>query len=190
MKYITTLAVGLLAFASQAALAIEANEVRGELVEVKQDQRELVVRVTESGDSRMAKEDQLVTYHVPNGTLIEWDLDGRLYSLYGRDGDELGDLAQGDTLLLKFEQVNNRMQASKVRNERSTNMAARDKVKREGRVVVVAAPVPVSAPVERSANNDMYARNRLPDSASPLPLLALAGLAFAGLGGAIRKFRR
>jgi hypothetical protein len=198
MRYLSTVVIALVAMASNVALAVEANEVRGEIVEVRKDQREVDLRVMESGDDRMARKGQVVTYFVPKGTNIEFDLDGRLMALYGPNGDEIGDLSTGDTLLLKFEKSANRMQANKVRAERTSNMALQDRVRREGRVVVV--PVPVPVPVQgpsRSAgapaaprDAETYAANRLPDSSSPWPLLALLGFVFVGAAGVVRVTRR
>ncbi len=116
-------------------------------------------------------------------------------SLRGPNGEEITDLSRGDTLLLEFDESREHMQANAFRAESINSPATRDRVRREGRLLVV--PVPV--PVERQARSDthpsgredgeLYAANRLPDSASRLPLRALIGLVFAGAAIAARRLR-
>ncbi len=199
MKILIPLATAILALTSQSALAIEPNEVRGELVEIKEGTREIVVRVTEAGAQRPAGSSDTVTYSVPSDAEIQFDLDRRTYMLTGDRTGTLTDLNKGDTVLLRFEQMNDRPYARSIRSETTLNANTRQAIAQSGREVAAAARASSANAVPRPESRTMtttsgerYASStaRLPDSASALPLLALLGLGFAGVGGMLRRLHR
>jgi hypothetical protein len=207
MKQLFNAAMAALLFAtlSPASFAIESNQVRGEIVEVNPQSREIRLRVTESGENRAAQPGSVTEFYVPRDTSINYDLDRTRYSIYARNEDGLADLKQGDTVLLNFEEVSNRRQAILIIAENPRDPLLRDRLRREGRVTArdgtTSAPSGTAASSSSATGGTMtdrndrdmsasVARTELPASASPLPALALAGLVFAGLGATLRLRRR
>lgn len=177
MKQVLTTIAMLLAIAMPAVYAIDSDQVRGEVTEVNTDTRQISVRVLESGADQAARVGQIETYDVPPGTNFEYEVDSVLYRL--TDTLDLSDLSEGDRLLLDFAEVDQRREATNVRNEETQDMAMRDRAKNEG------TPVDDDKIEVPAANRDS-----LPESASPLPLLALTGALFAVLAGTLRRLRK
>lgn len=185
MKRVVILMGAVLAFATQPTVAQDAEqEVTGEVVEVRTDANELSIRVTETDDGRPERVGQTETYTVPPGTTIEREDDESIIS--GRTtaglatGDvQLGDLMAGDEVVITFEEGAAGRQATRVRQGGATSGQQQQ---------------PQTAQQDRDYG-DTYAadtgtRDRLPGSASPLPLLALGGIGFALVAGALRFRRR
>ena len=185
-KLLLVMAFGFAASMPAAFAAVEADQVRGDIVSVNSADSTIRVRVTESGDERDAAVGSVQTFNVPENTPIEYEIDRTIYARSRTGGTDLSDLSEGDTVLLKFEDMQGVRQATNVRNERTTNTVARERVRREGRVVQNAESSQNESVAMRSANE----RRSLPASASPLPLLALFGVFFAGLGTLLRCVRQ
>lgn len=180
------IAAALLMWLPAFAFALNDDQVRGEIVSVDADADEIEVRITEAGDNRSVSAGATQTYEIPDDVDIEYDVDGIIYAPYRRADVEIGDLERGDTVLIDFEEIDDadRRAARRVRNENTSNVAVRDRVQREGRQVEDAESQTELAQAEFSD------RDRLPDTASLLPLLFVSGLLFAGLAGVFRRVRR
>lgn len=185
MKWLTILTSAVLALATQATIAQNAEqEVSGEVVEARPDADELSIRVTETDDGRPERVGQTETYAVPPGTPIEMEDDESAISARSVAGAaveevQLGDLMPGDEVTVTFEEGAAGRQATRVRQS-----AARTADQQQQQT-----------PQQDRDYEDTYAadtrtRDRLPGSASPLPLLALAGIGFALVAGALRFRRR
>lgn len=183
MKWLAILTSGLLAFATQTATA-QDREVTGEVIEASADANELRIRVTETDDGRPERVGQTETYSVPPGTPIEVDEANRFRtgSTISRnvtpEDVRLSDLRAGDEVTIAFQESATGRQATGVRQRSAQDNQQQQQAAQQNqdtRDVTYAA--------------DTQARDRLPSSASPLPLLALAGAGFA-LSAAALRFRR
>lgn len=183
MKWLAILTSGLLAFGTQMATA-QDQEVTGEVIEASADANELRIRVTETDDGRPERIGQTETYSVPPGTPIEVDEANRFRtgSTISRtvtpEDVELGDLRAGDEVTIAFQESATGRQATGVRQRSAQDNQQQQQAAQQG----------------QDSRDDTYAantqaRDRLPGSASPLPLLALAGAGFA-LSAAALRFRR
>jgi hypothetical protein len=184
MKWLTILTSGLLAFATHTATA-QDQEVTGEVIEASADANELRIRVTETDDGRPERVGQLETYSVPPGTPIEVDEANRFRTgstisrnVTPEEDVELSDLRAGDEVTIAFQESAMGRQATGVRQRSAQDNQQQQQAAQQG----------------QDSRDDTYAantqaRDRLPGSASPLPLLALAGAGFA-LSAAALRFRR
>ena len=179
------------------AFALNDDQVRGEIVSVDSDSSEIRLRVLESGDDRPARRGTIETYEVPENTPIEYDIDRSI--VFAGDELDLNDLSAGDRVVLDFEDLGTeRRRARGVRNEQAGNTEVRRRVERTGRRVEDRLDrgadrfVGVDAARDDNANDRQYvaSRNELPDTASALPMMAVFGLAFAGLAGFLGHVRR
>lgn len=94
---------------------------------------------------------------MPDGTPIEYDVNGTLYRPFSLGRDiELSDLHRGDEVVLRFD-VSNDRQAQEIRNTRTSNAAMRDRAEKQGMV-------------------SSTRRDTLPETASRLPAIGMAGL--------------
>lgn len=179
-------AAALLASSSAVFGAVEEDQVRGEVVSVREASNEITLRILEAGDSRTADRGTVQTYEVPAGTPIEYQIQGRLFGAYD-DEISLGDISRGDRVLLDFEEIDQRKRARKVRNEETTNIAAQDRIRAAGREI--------EDRDTRFDRNDepeyqqVVGRSELPRTASALPTLALFGFGFALCAFVVRKAR-
>lgn len=181
MKWLAIFTSAVLALATQAALA-QDQEVTGEVIEASADANELRIRVTETDDGRPERVGQTETYSVPPGTPIEVEDDNRFRpgsSVAGAgtpEEVELSDLQAGERVTIVFQESATGRQATGVRRgsaeDDQQQVAQQD---RDDGVVYA---------------DETQARDRLPGSASPLPLIALAGIGFAFVAGALRLRRR
>lgn len=183
MKWLTILTSAVLALATQATIAQNAEqEVSGEVVEARPDANELTIRVTETDDGRSERIGQTETYTVPPGTTIEMEADESAISTRSVAGMatedvQLGDLMPGDEVTITFEEGAAGREATTVRQSAArTGQQQQQQSAQQDRDDTYAA--------------DTRTRDRLPGSASPLPLLALAGIGFAFVAGALRFRRR
>ncbi len=185
MKLLTILTCFVLLLAAPAAHGIQSDQIRGEIVAVDASERSLTVKITESGSNIETAEGTTKTYHVPRDVPIEYDIDTRRYSVY--DNFDFADIRAGDRVLMDFDLLQDTDTVISFRNEETLNVAARDRIRTEGRLV---DNDDFNESDQRMAYNDSSnQRSSLPDSASGLPMFALLGLLFAGLAGAVRLTR-
>lgn len=176
-----------------AALALERNEVRGDIVSTSPQSDELTIRVTDSGDARSAQTGSTQTYSVPEDIEIEYTIGTRVYAPFGPGIVTLDDLEQGDAVLIRFEERNGTRTATNLRNERTSNVQARSRVERQGRDVTETTELTTDGDdmqMAAATDRNQSRRSRLPDSASVLPLLFLGGAATGAVGFAIGARRR
>jgi hypothetical protein len=173
------LALAAAAFWWMPAAALEADQVRGEIVEVDPDADTLTLRVAESGDARPERVGEVETYEVTRDTVVRRATVGR--SITDPTSVTVADLFAGDEVILAFDEVDGRRVARDVpaADERA------DTAPFETAEQTEAAQFEAD---ERGAA--VGTRDRLPATASALPLLALTGLGFAGAALMIRIRRR
>lgn len=160
-----------------AAHALEPDEVRGEVVSTSPNADELTIRVTESGDSMSAQEGSTQTYDVPPDIEIEYEIERRTYAPLTATAVTLDELEQGDQVLLRFDETGGTRTARNIRNERTSNVEVRDRIRREGRDITDTTDW---GDTQMAANtDDRYGRNELPSTASSLPALFAGGLFLA-----------
>ncbi|MEZ5499105.1 MAG: hypothetical protein R3E77_06715 [Steroidobacteraceae bacterium] len=206
MKHLFCFAAIAMSLAATPSFAIDPDEVRGEVIEVSADKRELVIRVLDAGENRDARAGQTETYYVPAGTDVDFDIDQTIYRLGSSGGNELSDISTGDTVVLHFTKTNDRLQATRMRTENPKNTVLRKRVIKQGAVVFRRPAInpdpaiygsnatgPGNGSMTRDSSSDQaptqMARNRLPDSASFLPLIGLLGFGFAGTAGWLHRNR-
>lgn len=185
MKWLTILASAVLALATQTTVAQNAEqEVSGEVVDARPDANELSIRVTETDDGRPERLGQTETYTVPPGTTIEIEADepaipARSAAGMATEDVQLGDLMPGDEVTITFEEGAAGREATRVRQSAArTGQQEQQQTAQQDR------------DYDDTYAADTRTRDRLPGSASPLPLLALAGIGFAFVAGALRFLRR
>lgn len=185
---ITLLAAVAFSMAAGPLLAIDPDQIRGEVVSADEDSRELRLQVLESGDERAAREGQVETFVIPEDAEIEYQIDRMVYTT-SRMGDvTLDDLEEGDRVLVEFEEVAGRKEGRTVRAEETANVEARERVRRTGRQVGTVEDDDSDQFVAATSGSE---RSRLPSTASVLPAMALIGAAFGlvGAGLAVRRRR-
>jgi hypothetical protein len=171
-----------------AAQALERDEVRGEVVSTSPNADQLTIRVTESGDEMSAEVGSTQTYDVPSDIEIEYEIDRRTYAPLSADSVTLNDLEEGDSVLLRFEEADGTQRAVNLRNERTSNVQARDRIRSEGRDITDTADW---GSTQMAAGTERYGRDALPASASTLPALFAGGvfLAFTAIVLGLRRKR-
>jgi hypothetical protein len=171
-----------------AANALERDEVRGEVVSSSPNADQLTIRVTESGDEMSAEVGSTQTYDVPSDIEIEYEIDRRTYAPLSAESVTLNDLEEGDSVLLRFADAGGTQRAVNLRNERTSNVQARDRIRSEGRDITGTSDW---GSAQMAANAEGYDRDSLPASASTLPALFAGGvfLAFSALVLGLRRKR-
>lgn len=160
------------------AAALEADQVRGEIVEADADT--LTLRVAESGDARPERVGEIESYEVTSDTVVRRSSVGR--SIIGSTSVRVGDLFAGDEVILAFEEVAGRRVARDIPAEDGESaIADTDRTREQTEAAQFEAD-------ERGTG--VGTRDRLPATASILPLLALTGFGFAGAALLIRVRRR
>lgn len=207
MRTVKVLTAGVLTLAIQSALAIESDQLRGEVVDVDADDRTLQIEVTETGSNVIADLGATTSFHIPLDVPIEYQIETVRYSPYS--DFSFSDIRSGDTVLLDFDETGQTI--INFRNENTDDVLVRERFQNEGVALddeeLEAEAEQFAQNVEDEAeefgneveeefdNDEQYAmnddmdRNELPGSASSLPLFALLGLMFAGLAAAVRGFR-
>lgn len=183
MKWLAIFTSAVLALGTQAAVAQTEQDVTGEVVDVQADANEFSIRVLESDDGRPERVGQTETYTVAPGTSIELEgdeLDRPLgVSRTAGQDIQLDDLMAGDRVVITFEETAAGRQATRVRQDAGDTGQQQEQQ---------------TAQQDQDYGDtyaaDTQARDQLPGSASPLPLLALAGIGFAFVAGALRFRRR
>jgi hypothetical protein len=168
------------------ANALQADQVRGEIVEVMPDSNRLTLRVEDSGDQRPERSGAVETYELDDDTVIRQSSVGT--SVIDRGTvSTLADLAPGDEVTLNFEELEGRRMARDVEisdRERATRRQDEQRADDEADL----AEFETQGTVEREGTQ-AGTRDRLPATASMLPLLALGGLGFAGVALLLRRRR-
>ena len=194
MKMKSWIALCLFTLFAANVFAIENDRIRGEVLSVDAVDRTLRVKITEVGSDIDAQVGSTQSFVVPADVPIEYEIDRRVYSP-NRDFD-LSEMRSGDRVLLDFDTTDpNRI--VKLRNEETTNVATRDRIRTNGRPSTssddrMAGNDRDTMPDDNQlASNDRSTRDRsaLPDSASSLPLMGLLGVLFAVLALATRLAR-
>lgn len=168
MRYVIMCAIALTLGLAQAALALEADQVRGTVISLSPDQERLRLRIEAAGDERQAAPGETVEYQISDDTEIR--MENAMESITTPRYMALDDLEEGARVTLDFEQVGGQLMARRV-----------------------AMSDPSGSGDQQLAQADTRSsRSRLPDTASPLPLLALGGtgLALLALGFRFAARRR
>lgn len=185
MKWLAFFTSAVLALATQTAIAQSVEqEVTGEVVEARPDANELSIRVLESDDGRAERVGQTETYTVPPGTTIEVDEDfgAPAGATRARTQDvQLDDLMLGDRVVITFEESAEGRQATRVRQDGGDTGQQQQQQQQQ---------TAQQGQEDDTFGAETQARDQLPRSASPLPLLALAGIGFALFAGVLRFRRR
>jgi hypothetical protein len=182
------------------AAALEADQVKGEIVEVMPDTNRLSLRVTESGDQRPERRGEVETYELEDDTVIRRETIGVLAPANVR----LSHLFPGDEVVLNFEELEGRRIARDVTvADREAAAAQRDQDLGADDETIAQRDRDLGADDEADiaqfeteqagaapARTGAAARDRLPATASMLPLLALGGIGFAGAALLVRGRRR
>lgn len=193
MRFTTLGALLAALLVSTSALAIEEDQVRGEVVSYDEGTRSLRVELTEVGEDLTMQVGATRAWEVPSDVPIEFEVDRRLYRSYV--GYDAGDIREGDQVLLSIDPRDSRRVVT-LRNERTSDTRARDRVVREGRLIGETEDQARMADARRqgqgSARSDRgrSQRTSLPDSASLLPAAGLGGLLAAAAAFATRRLRR
>jgi LPXTG-motif cell wall-anchored protein len=177
-----TIAVLAAAFVGAPALALEEDQVRGEIVEVMPDRDQLRLRVEEVGDGDLAREDVVETYELDQQTEIR--LEDPRETLVDPILMELEDLAEGMNVVLDFEE-----DVTGARLARGVAVSPQDDQQTADRRAADAA-ADADGGTGGTEAAQFETRRELPATASPLPLLGLGGLMFAGAALALRRRRR
>lgn len=190
-KQVTSVAIALVALCGWLpANALEADQVKGEIVDVMPDQNRLTLRVEDSGDQRPERAGAVETYELEDSTDIRRGaaLSGLGVGAGVARGDlTMADLEAGDEVILNFEEIAGRRMARNVAvADREEAAAAR---RNEQRATDDEADLAQFEATEDRTDR-AGARDRLPATASFLPLLALGGLGFGGAALLLRIRRR
>jgi hypothetical protein len=167
------------------AAALDADQVQGEIVEVMPDTNRLTLRVTESGDQRPERVGEVETYELEDDTVIRRDTIGVL----APGNVRLTDLFPGDEVVLNFEELEGRRVARDVTVADREAAAQRDQDLGADDEADI-AQFETEETGAAGPRTGTAARDRLPATASMLPLLALGGLGFAGAALLVRSRRR
>ncbi|TQV66309.1 hypothetical protein FKG94_27340 [Exilibacterium tricleocarpae] len=162
-------------------LALENDQLRGEIIGMDQSRQQLQVRVLEAGDQMASRVDTIETFRLSRDTEIEYELDSYVYGPYFYGEPDFGDLNIGDTVILDFDIAAREKPARKIRNQKTRNQGLADRVRQSNR-----NPTPAENRVVMAGAG----RDRLPDSASLLPAAACVGGLFVLLGLGLRSRRR
>lgn len=182
-----------------AAYAIQGDQIRGEITAVDADQRILEVQISEVGYGLEAEVGATESYHVPESVPIEYEIEKTAYRTPGVF--DFADIRAGDRVLLDFDDIDNPTAVTRIRNQDPQDATIRERVLAAGEPVEqsgsqAAADAPAEADPEMrdsdrwlASNESQGQRSALPESASPIPMLALFGLALAGFAFALRLAR-
>lgn len=181
MKGLLTLASALLALGAQAAFAQTGGEVTGRVLDTDTTNNELRISVLESDDGRADRVGQTETYYVPPDVEIVIDdyPDRSIAAMEAGANPDLGDLVPGQEVVIRFEEGAQGRQATSVRSGGG-----------EDQQQAAQTEEPAGETYEDTYAAGTQERDRLPGSASPLPLIALAGAGFAIVAGWLRHRRR
>lgn len=178
-------AATLTMFWALPAAALEADEVRGEIVSVEPDQDTLRLRVEESGDQLHASPGTVNEYRIDADTEVQLE-DPTETVLGATAGDfTIDDLAPGTEVILRFEDVGGQYVARDMRTPGDEDATGQAQPESE-----LAAAETGTGAADQQQMGAAGERERLPDTASMAPLLALTGLGFAALAFALRLLRR
>jgi LPXTG-motif cell wall-anchored protein len=182
------------------AMALEPDQVRGEVVEVQPEENLLRLRVLEAGDGQPAREGQVETYELTEDVEIRRSFQAGGLLDTSPMAMTRGDLFAGDRVILTFEEIEGRRVA------RGVDMPDDDEADDAGATEAAALEAETDRADDELAREqtDDFAREeteaaqfeetgapaRLPATASLLPAMALAGLGFAGAALLMRRRRR
>jgi hypothetical protein len=162
------------------AFAIENDGIRGEVVSFDTANRTMEVRITEVGSDVDARVGSTRSFVIPSDVRIEYEIDRQVYSPY--TSYTLNEIRSGDRVLLDFDTTDS-TRVVNLRNEQTTNVVIRDRIRNEGTLF--------DADDRLMASNDRTVdRSALPDSASSLPVFGLLGVLLAMLALGVRLGRQ
>lgn len=187
-SYITALFMTLL---TTSALAIQGDRIKGEVLSVDADERTMRIEILEVGANVDATVGTRESYSVPADVPIEFEIDGSIYQPYPEY--RFTNIAVGDEVLLDFTNLQ-RTEIARIRTQETKDLAVRERVRREGRMIEESDRMAQNEPNmdegnRLAARDNTNRRSALPDSASALPGIALLGLLFAVLAVGVRYFR-
>lgn len=186
------IAAGSLAVPAMAQDAVtDEYQVSGEILDVMPDQDRIRLRVEDADDPSRASAGDVATYELSADTEIRRRDIRR--SVRPVTPMTLGDLRRGDLVTLHIQEIEGRQVARAVEaTDNGEATAAADSTTMEDDTAadrtVAAADRDEEEQTEAAAMEAR--RDALPATASPMPLLALAGLGFAGAALVLRYRRR
>ena len=192
MRYVMTLATAVALSLATSAMALDADQVRGEIVSV--DEETLSLRVQESGDQFAASPGDVNDYRISSDTRVV--MEDRMESVLGTQNLTLEDLEPGTEVVLAFEDVDGQLYARDVSMSDSgasadtsgdDPMATEDRTRSETDMAAVERS---DDEFGTSAADEEGQRTELPDTATVLPLLAAGGAVFGLMALVFRLVRR
>lgn len=179
---LATIFTTLVLLAAYAHSDVNADQVRGEVIDVDPEYRSLTLRITESGGERPAEPGSVVTYHIPGDANFEMEatVDSVLYRSY--QDPTLSQIDKGDAVLIDFEALASRQELKKVRQEEPTRSEMRDLILRSFAIVETD---PVAPAYLADSSRDV-----LPKTASILPYFPILAFAFVGAALLVRRVRQ
>ncbi len=172
-------------FAALPAAALEADQVRGEIVSVSPAQEQLRLRVQAAGDERQAAPGDVVEYRLPQD--VEVHAQDRFDTMLPLTTLTRDDLQDGDQVILDFENVKGQMVARNV--TKSTGGAGSEETAGNGSEEAAGAAGGPQNPELAQQDQTTGSRSSLPETASALPLFSLLGLGFMFAALGIRRRR-
>lgn len=171
---------------SASAVAIEANQVRGEITSIDPDANELTLEVSEVGSDSTAREGSTETYAFDDDTTVRME-DPRTSVLGTTGTTTIDDLQEGTRVLLEFEEIDGRLVARTIGTDEDEGASSDRSVAGTDSDSTAGAGDQDTADI---AAMESEGRDELPATASMLPFLALLGVAFAGLAAVLRIRRQ
>ncbi len=172
-----------------SAMALEADQVRGIIQSVSPEQDQLTLKVTDAGSDLATRQGRTETYQLDPDTRIR--MQDRQSTLLHPAGLTINDLRDGTHVLLDFEDVNGQRMARNVGIEQQdTGSSTASSGSESGTTAGATAETGSGEQSSDVAAMESGGRNSLPSTASVLPLLAMLGAGFAGLGTLLRIRRR
>lgn len=187
--FISLLCAFLLA-ATPPALALEADQVKGEVLSVDPEYRFITLQVEESGDEIAASVGSVQTYYVPESVTPKYEtvVSSVIYST-----DEelaLKRLAAGDDVTIDFRTVNERFEFEKMTNTEPRDPGVRaDATQYDIVIVELEDLTPQTSDRQYAASTSGSSRSSLPDTASSMPMLPLFAIAFVIIALGLRAAR-
>lgn len=204
MSFRILLSICMTALAAQSAFAvIQEDQISGEVLRVMAGERKVEVAIKEVGEDLKALPGTTETYHIPRSVPIEYEIETVAYRT--DPNFTFSDIKPGDKIVLDFDMVSDQTTVRRVRNVETKDTTVRERIRTANLTVEEEPDFDSDVDVDVDAEADLdegrfaadvdvdadedefgYDDDRLPDSASGLPLYALLGLVFAGMALTLR----
>lgn len=112
-----------LAFTANSVFAIEDDEIRGEVLAIDEQQRQMKIEILETGDAVKAKVGAAKTFMVSEAVEIEVELEDRRFQ--PNVAFQFADLSAGDVVLFDFDTQATPGEVIRIRAEKPRDMQMR-----------------------------------------------------------------